>query len=566
MPIETPQLNFTPYKPDPANAPQVPQINPPTQPNTTEGFIPKSGAVAHVVTDAVRGWMQGREIAQQNQQKKAQQHIQTADYVYNITKDNYNDLLRQGKAKDSPEVQQAYQAAVGAWQARNQVLGQYVAPDQGEKPKGVGGKAKAAVKGVGKEMFGSLTPQMIPQAAMAILKNQPPPGLGMTVDDNLKTEELKGIKTQNESSELKLQQEKKDVEVKNEWTTLSQIPVDKQSPEQKQKLRMLDSIMTGPVTPDKQLEYDTAAAISANKPLTDAQRQIAYGKGWLQAPQVLQTQDGLNNYITSIGPDGKQLWKTKVGRQYREDQAAAAGRVMQAQQENMFHLYQKANPDMSDSDLWKMVSGGLAKNNEWVKHLLGDDPKKTEEQNVALDKAMHKVWADALKGPNGKAITDSWTNLVKPPPDGNMAGQFVFDGTIAPPTVETHWFSPDTQSYAGGLDAAGLKTNAERLRILLAGAMRDANPKMSVDEIQSAVERAVRLPEPSNSGPQSSGDGASKPTNMSPPPGMRSTGIGFMPNANTPQQMSSYPQETRTYQGATYVKDASGQWVLQEDR
>lgn len=146
---------YDPNNPTPYTAPEPPPIQAPPQLPAEQTQQPKAPAVARsgggLATAAfgldsiLKGYMRGREQAQQKQAYKAQQLSNGLRYAYETAAANYVDLIRQGKSPDDPEVQKADAAQKAAYTALTQMQGNWIKNAAGIKQK----KSKGSDSGSG---------------------------------------------------------------------------------------------------------------------------------------------------------------------------------------------------------------------------------------------------------------------------------------------------------------------------------------------------------------------------------------------------------------------------------
>lgn len=541
MAVETPQLSFQTYQPkDMAQAPPVQgpslQQEQATAPNGL-AFISKTGAAAYVANNILQGWLQGRAIKKQKELAKAQNQVQGADYTYQTMAQNYNSLLKSGKAEADPEVQKAKQSAVDAWHAKLNVMQQYAIPEDTGQKKSVGKKAEGILSNVfGK---GGIQPEMIPQASLAVLRNAPPPGLGLSVDDQnaMKQSKLIDLQTQSaqqgiDENKLKIDAEKQTQARADQWTNLTTIPEGQRTPEQKQTLALLDKVMMGPQTPDNQLKYGIIDKIQAGTPLSDMERSLAYRDGLLTAPQTIQRVQGGQDVLQTIGPDGNILSTVKLGKHYEPDQVGPAVRLAHAQQQMMHDVYKKANPDVPDETIWGMVAADQSRNPQWVMSFIGQNPKQQELNNSIIDKALRGVMAEA-GGPGVDAQTRAntqaqWSNFVVTPAENDKTGFYMFKSQLDPMGEVTHWFKPNEKQYAGGLDDTTIAAQQGAFYNRVRSEIMKQNPKLTPMQVDQIIPGWMSLP----AGAPGAGSGG-VPQGLTPTPGSGKTYGVQGPGTNT---------------------------------
>ncbi len=471
MAVQTPQLNVPVYQPK--DMAQAPALETPTAQALPPqaGFVSKAGAASYVASNILNGWLKGREHAQQQALAKAQNQVQGANYTYSVVAQHYNDLLKQGKKDTDPDVQKAKQAAVEAWNNNLNVMQRYSGADSYQKPKG----AKAKTQNWLGQHFGraGITPELLPKASLALLRSQPPPGLGLTAEDQqsmtqqqLATAQLGRERVATEADQLKLDQTKAQQAQDKQVEDIVRIPEDQRTLKQKDDLSAWQRVQHINDPQEKQLADAILTKIKNGQPLNDTERNFAYSQRLISAPQqVVHTDAKGNDQILMISPDGKVLSTANLGHHYEPDQVGPAIRLANAQQQATYQLYNQAAPriegetaDARQQRIWGMVAADYTRNPNNVSTFLTDNPQQKEQDLDRVNKALRTVWAQA-GGPGADTATrqasrEALSNFVLPgtSDDPSNAGLFVFRDQVADPTGKKgYWFGSKESQYAGGI-------------------------------------------------------------------------------------------------------------------
>lgn len=482
MAVETPQLNVPVYQPKDMAVAPAQQNTPPQVLPAQAGFVPKSGAAAYVASNILDGWMKGREHAQQMALAKAQNQVQGADYAYQTMAKNYNDLLKQGISENDPEVQKAKQGAVEAWNAKLNVMGQYAIPDKNDKSHKKEG-AKAKTEGIFSHIFGKagVTPEMIPQASLAILKSSPPPGLGLTTEDKrnmAQTETAQAqtglVKTEAQAAQLQLQQEQAKAADDAKMQAIVKKPEAERTLAEQDWLKGWQRVQHINDPQSKQLADDILTKIQKGEPLNDTQRNFAYANRLLTAPQAtFRTDANGRDQMVMISPDGKVLGTTNLGRHYEPDQVGPAMRLAQAQQKALYTLFDKGAPPMAGETpesrkqrIWGMVAAHQTGNPALTQEFLSADPQQQEKNQNMVSSVLASIWKNPLPGnPTPQEKEDAraaLSNFIIPSDQDNpeSPGIFTFRAQVAGPIGNTggggFWWGtkhaqPGEDEYAGNL-------------------------------------------------------------------------------------------------------------------
>jgi hypothetical protein len=489
--VQTPQIEQPVYQPAQMAVPPQPQGQPSQVLPAQAGYVSKAGAGAFVANNILQGYLKGREVKQQRELAKAQNQLQGADYAYQTLAQNYNDMLRSGKQENDPEVQKAKQAASSAWQAKLQIMGQYATPaDDKSHKKG----AKQKVEGAFANIFGKsgVTPQMIPQAALQVLQNSPPPGLGLTPQDQeamaqTKTAQAQAelaqasipvAKAQAETAQMQLQDQKQqqrydDILLKpsTAWT-----PEDKQFADQFKKREELKK------PEDQQYADAVFQSINTGKPLDPVQRQFAYAHGILTAPQVIQYDDGLKHFVARMDPDGNIISKQQVGRVYHEDEVSNAVRMTEAMHKIRVRDMMQGGMDEATANRAALLEE--SKNPVLVDAMLRN-AGSTMQQLAMNDKILRSLQAEAGKTggtpqEKQKRLAE-WSNFYVPSAENDDTGYFALRD---PKPLKDG-------KYAGGLDATALKKEQDAFYRRYRAKAQELYPKLTSDEIDALVKQKV---------------------------------------------------------------------------
>jgi hypothetical protein len=535
--IQTPQIEQPVYQPAQMAVPPQPQGQPSQVLPAQAGYVSKAGAGAFVANNILQGYLKGREVKQQRELAKAQNQMQGADYAYQTLAQNYNDMLRNGKQENDPEVQKAKQAASSAWQAKLQIMGQYATPTE-DKKKG----AKQKVEGAFSNIFGKagVTPQMIPQAALQVLQNSPPPGLGLTPQDrasmaSAKASEaqaqLAGIETKGAEANLPVvqaeaKQKEQAIADDMKFTVLEQKDPNTRTPEENSWLAMQQRVTDAKTKlsdPKKALLDQVSRNLLDGKPLTEEQRDLAYASGLLQGPHSQITNKGLDQYVTTMSPDGKILSQVKVGREFHEDQAASFQRMETIKKNMEYDGWARAlgvpvTKDRDNQRVWQMVQVDMARKPEEMARLT-DNPIQQEADMYTLTKALRSLQSES-SGPNvspeqKKATLSKWSNFYTPPNENDKNGMFILRNPAA----------LKDGKFAGGMDATALSKEHEAFINRLRAKIGEQNKNWGSAEIEDFLRRTT----PAQAG---------QPGQLTPPP---SAGW-FHKQSDSDAQMQPPPQ------------------------
>jgi hypothetical protein len=530
MAVETPQLNVPIYQPkDMAQAPPASQsvVSPPQVLPAQAGFVPKSGAAAFVASSILDGWMRGREHAQQQALVKAQNQVQGADYTYATMAKNYNDLLKEGKQENDPQVMKAKQAAAEAWQSKLNVMQQYAMPEGGKDGKK---SKKEKTEGIFSHIFGKsgITPEMIPEASIAILRNAPPPGLGLSPEDKrnmAQTETAQAqtglVKTEAQAAELRLTQEVQKQADDKKMQSIVQKPEDQRTLAENDWLRGWQRVQHINDPAEKKFADSIMDKIQSGKVLNDTERNFAYSQRLLSAPQMtMHTAANGMDQMVMTSPDGKVLSTTNLGHHYVPDQVGPAIRLAQAQQKILYGLYNQATPeDPNESPeqrthrIWGLVAADQTRNPYIQASFLTQNPAQKEQDMDMVNRALRTVWTQA-GGPGASkedrdAARAQMSNFVYPgdSDDPSNAGLFVFRAQVADPSGKKGWWFGDKENeYAGGIvGEQKLRTQQAALVNQVRSVLQQQNRKLTPAQIDRMIP------------PWLSGQGS--PQQMSAPPG-----------------------------------------------
>lgn len=216
MPIDT-SLKLDPYK---SQVPliQIPQQDlQPGQPLPVQaGYMGKAGAIGSLTDNVVKGYLRGRNIAEQKKHEQANYAIDLSQKNEQNAWQTYQDALRTGKAKPGDENDAAYKAYLQAHHATSQTMEKVMIPE--DKPKGQKGQKKKAdddnqPKSFGEKLkdFMQANPHFIPQLAItARVPNKPVMSAETEETKNTLTSQGQQIQLQGQAidqNKLKQQQE-----------------------------------------------------------------------------------------------------------------------------------------------------------------------------------------------------------------------------------------------------------------------------------------------------------------------------------------------------------------------
>jgi hypothetical protein len=103
-----------------------------------------AASVAFMLDSVLKGYMRGREQAQQKNFEKAKKLNDGLRYAYETTAQNYTSLIQSGKSPDDPEVQKADAAQRAAYQSWRQMQNNYITGGDKKKSKS---KSSSSSKG-----------------------------------------------------------------------------------------------------------------------------------------------------------------------------------------------------------------------------------------------------------------------------------------------------------------------------------------------------------------------------------------------------------------------------------
>jgi hypothetical protein len=485
MAVKTPQLDVTPYQAMEAPPPPVPEMPTNNPLPTSAGYVSKAGAGAFIASNIINGYLKGRQHAAEVKQQKADQQIKGADYTYKTMADNYNQMLRSGKAETDPDVMKAKEAANAAWQASLSVKGQYVMPQDDKKPKGAKQKTEGFLKGVfGKE---GIQPHVIPAAALAALKQAPPPGLGLSLED-------KAAMTEQQRAEFDLAQQKKTAgreDTKFAW--LEKEETRKQrfddlaakdpatlSLGESAELTGLQRIAAADKDPVHGIEdMNLQKKIMRGDHMTQGEMQTAVARGLIQGPHVEQrtTEKGFDELVSYDPVTGTVTGIAPLGKHYVDQtqlsNAMALDKWRQTMQFN--EIKRGMGPDATDQQVWAIVAQENAKHPEAMAAFIGDNPVQKAKDIQAVNVALGNVWKEFYdpnttksKDPAAKRDHEILENLIETPTENGGTGTYAFRGSVDPTgkkMTSWHMFAPNeyAPTYKGNATPQELQTAAKSL-------------------------------------------------------------------------------------------------------
>jgi hypothetical protein len=321
MAVDTPQLRLDPYQ---SQVPlvQIPQQDlQPGQPLPQQaGYMGKAGSAASIADNVLKGFMRGRQVAEQ---KKAQQ----AGYAIDLSQKNetnawntYQDALRTGQAKQGDENDPAYKAYLQAHHATSQTMEKVAIPE--EKPKGQKGQKKKAdddnqPKSFGQKLsdFMKANPHFIPQLAItARVPNKPVMTADTEQTKNTLAEQGNQLTLQGQAIESNKVKQKQDQLKLQDQEALRQVDaaggIDKVAkdpnapPELQMVARRAVSERLDKEGPDGQLRDKFAQDVLTgnSKNWTPADRQMAANLGYAAQPKTIKV-TGKNGHEQEIMVD-----------------------------------------------------------------------------------------------------------------------------------------------------------------------------------------------------------------------------------------------------------------------
>ena len=491
MPVQTPQLEEPVYQPQMA-APPMPQGQQAQVLPAQAGFVSKAGAGAYIANNVLQGWLQGRKVKAERNLQRAQTKLAGADYAYQTVAQNYNSLLKQGKSEDDPEVQKAKQAAMSAWNAKLNVMQQYTMPAQPAKK-----TAKQKVAGGFGQMFGKsgVTPELIAQTSLQVLKSSPPPGLGLSPQDQLAMTQQKEADVRLGAEKLALDQEKRKDADDTKMQAIVAVPEDQRTPEQKQWLDGWQRIQHIKDPESQKFADAIMKKIEGGIALNDTERNYAYAQRMLEGPQIAFRTDakGTDQMLT-YSPDGKVLGTVPLGRHYEPDQVGPMMRLLKAQQHFFMNSFKQAG--MSDQNAMQAAILEQTKNPQLVASLLGDSPLVREQQMSMVDKALRSVMAEA-GGPGAdpalkKKMIEEYSNFIVIPQQNDATGFYAFRDQLAPGKT-TGWLGKKT-TYADGMTPEDEAATQAALYNRVRAEIQKQNPKLTSLEIDRILPEWLKTP------------------------------------------------------------------------
>lgn len=362
MSVDTPQLKLDPYQS------QVPMLNLPQQdlqpggPLPHEaGFMGKTGSVASVLDQGVKGFLRGRQAAEQ---KKAQQ----ANYAIDLSQKNeqnawstYQDALRTGQAKPGDEKDPAYQAYIQAHHTTSQTMEKVAIPE--DKPKGQKGAKKKdddnKPKSFGEKLsaFMSTNPHVIPQALIAArVPNKPVMTAQTEEQKNTLASQGKELTLQDQQIDANKVKQAQAVQQQKDQEALRQVDaaggIDKVAsdpnapPELQMVARREVSQRLDKEGPDGQLrdKYAKDILTGASKNWTPADHQMAANLGYAAQPKEVKI-TGKNGHeqMVLVDPNTNQpiagskpmdLGTPQWAQEFYAERAAKKADVRKAVEEN----------------------------------------------------------------------------------------------------------------------------------------------------------------------------------------------------------------------------------------
>lgn len=299
--VDTPQLKFDPY------TPQVPVLQIPQQDMQPggplplqAGFMGKTGGVAEVGDQILKGFMRGRQEAAVKKAQVAQNSINISQQNEQGAWKTYQDSLRTGQSKPGDANDPAYQAYMKAHQGTTEVMEKYAIPeekpkgqkkkDQQQKPKD--GEQPQQPQGVAHKFaeFLKANPHVIPQLAIATrTPNKPVMEAETQETQNKLTMQAQSIESnkqaiQEQKETAQRQQQERGVEEAGGYEKVLSEP--NAPPELQQAAKRIKFSALDKTSPEGRMKYDLMQQAMTNPgSMTPAQRQMAGSLGIMPEPK-----------------------------------------------------------------------------------------------------------------------------------------------------------------------------------------------------------------------------------------------------------------------------------------
>lgn len=498
MPVQPQQLDPLPLPQLDQNSAQNPVVPPAAKPMEGMGYVKPAGAGAYVASQILTGWMAGRQEAQKRKLDQAKTSVVGAKTAYDITAQNYQNLVDQGLDPNDPESKQkldsAKMAVSHAWTNYLDNAQKYSTPDEGGKPKKKGAKQTAH------DMFMGHDPQMFLDSSLNVLRQSGAPALNYGTSAEQKNQ-LALQKQQLEQNKNTLEQQSHDKAKQADVDALQKTYTDpKSTPEQKQQAKENLAVYGVNIAHVESAAEAKVADEIAQVKLSGIETLNTPGKTTsdLTVGQraALGIQLGpLDAYMNEVGPGKKFKTAIDANRGYLRDQASASAIAGNSAQDRQWAQMRKAEATVLQHDLQDPATArkyGLPgplqpgqKVPDWLieKSVMGRLRPSLEE------KAEAKVNVD-------KSISSAINNTLQYGMDAKTAQwakQNLFDYdeqtktySLKPnlPDKESHWFKGDTQ---GGVSQEDFKKKREGALRMLAGYIKKTNPDASAERIMGAL-------------------------------------------------------------------------------
>lgn len=506
MAVQPAQLDPLPIPQQDQNTAPNPPVPPPAQPQPGMGWVKGSGAAAYVASNILTGWMAGTHAKQQRKLDEAKQDIVGAKTAYDVTAQNYQNLVDQGLDPNKPEDAQKLQAAKTAV---NAAWSNYL--DRGQKysvPGDEGGKKKKKdIKGGLHDAFMGKDPQFFVDSSLQILRKSGPPALSYGTSQDEKNRQ------QLQSQQLKMNEQNLK---QNDQSLAKQADVDEL---QKQYQAAVKS-------GDEQAKHSAREAlagygVNVQRIESEAEAKVAdeiaetklKGIKTLEEPgkttsdltvaqrAALGIQLGpLDAYMNEVGQGKKFKNAIDANKAYLHDQAAAsaiAGRSAQAQQWNEMEHAESVVLQHDLQDPRKAQEYGLPgplkpgeKVPDWLikKSVMGrlkPTPEERADAKVNVDKSISHAIDNSLKmGMDAKSAQWAKDNLID------------YDEQTKSYSLKP--MLPDKQSHTilgmqyrgdtmGGLSPDEFNKKRQAVIGMIASYIKKTNPEASADRIMSAL-------------------------------------------------------------------------------
>jgi hypothetical protein len=310
MPVDNGNLRLDPYQS------QVPLVQIPREDiapggplPVSAGYMGKAGGVAEIVNEGFRGFLRGREIKEQRKTAQANQAIDMSNKQEQHAWESYQDALRTGLSKPGDEKDTNYQAYLKAHQTTSETMEKVAIPE--EKPKGQkkkdGGKdkqegplqPKSLMDGI--KQFAEANPHLIPQALIAArTPNKPMMSADTEQTKNKLTQQSQDIqmgqqtiasnevKMKEQTEQLQRATQERQIEESGGYDKVLSDP--KATPEQKQAASRMKFTVLDKESPEGKMKLGLMNDVQsgANKSWTPGQHQLAGYLGITPEPKMVK--------------------------------------------------------------------------------------------------------------------------------------------------------------------------------------------------------------------------------------------------------------------------------------